>query len=386
MLEIENVSVTFSEKPVFSNLSLKVSQKERLSVIGRNGSGKSTLALALTGVIPDFVPAKLFGKLILPNSGIILQNPSSQFFAMSVSDELGEKGMDLAKKLGLGYLFDRNVFQLSEGEKQKINLLANLSFDHDLLFLDEPLELLDPKEVLRFRKLIEGVDDRAIVWFDKQDPNFVGAKKFFLGDSKLVEFPKVKKNIRGGCVLEADFNVELSNFSLSAALCLKEGEKVAFIGSNGSGKSTVLKALAGILPFNGTISSKLPITFAPQNPSHIFFKNTVKEELSVPENVSKLGLQDLVSLSPMHLSKGQQKLLSVASISSNAVAILDEPTTWLDSYNRALVYKFISESQQSMVIATHDPDLLSYCDKIFFVEGGVVSECSNIMVNRFFQG
>ena len=93
----------------------------------------------------------------------------------------------------------------------------------------------------------------------------------------------------------------------------------------------------------------------------------------------------LLSSSPCSLSKGQQKLLSVASLSSGAIGLLDEPTTWLDSFNRSLVYNFISDCPDAMVIATHDKRLLSYCDRVFLVEGGVLKECSSTMASRFFQ-
>jgi len=85
------------------------------------------------------------------------------------------------------------------------------------------------------------------------------------------------------------------------------------------------------------------------------------------------------------LSKGQQKMLSIATIITKDIALLDEPTTWLDSENKAMTYKFITESQQSMVIATHDKDLLRYCDRVFLIKGGEMQECSSTAVNRFFR-
>ena len=383
MLELNDVSVAFSGKQVFSNVCFKLGEGERLSVIGRNGSGKSTLAFLLSGVIPDFIPAAVSGMFSSSGSGIVLQNPGSQFFAMSVLDELGENGLALAKKLGLADLLDRNVFQLSEGEKQKVNLVANLSFDHSLLFLDEPLELLDPGECIRFRKIIEGVDDRSIVWFDKIDPLLSGSKNFFLGALQEAHFPGFVSRAGGEVVLEADFSTRVP--VLEASFSVMRGEKIALIGSNGSGKTSLLKALAGIIPFEGRVSSKSGVSFAPQNPGHVFFKDTVAEEIFAMENAFRLGLSGLLSSSPSSLSKGQQKLLAVASLLPGKIGLLDEPTTWLDPFNRSLVYRFVSESPDAMVIATHDETLLSYCDRVFVVEGGVVKECSSMMASRFFQ-
>jgi len=385
MIKLKNFSVAFGSKPVLKNLNLQVPKGAQFAVLGSNGSGKTTLALALAGVMPDFVQARVSGKALCLKPGLIMQDPSPQFFAMTVKEELGSRGIALAKKFGLSNLLERSVFQLSEGEKQKINLVANLSFKPECLLLDEPLELLDPVEAARFREMLAKAKGKTLVWFDKIDPGLPKARKFFLNKQKKVWLPEKKTGIKPGLAMRVDFSVQRNSFYLDAKFGLRHGEKIALIGRNGCGKTTVLKAIAGIERFKGNVSLHKPVSLAPQNPSHLFFNETAEAELVELKNAAKLGIKGLLKQNPNSLSKGQQKMLSVATISPSTIALLDEPTTWLDSGNKATVYKFITESQQPMVIATHDKDLLHYCDRVFLIKGGEMQECSNTAVNRFFR-
>ncbi|MBN1940577.1 MAG: hypothetical protein JW772_00180, partial [Candidatus Diapherotrites archaeon] len=88
---------------------------------------------------------------------------------------------------------------------------------------------------------------------------------------------------------------------------------------------------------------------------------------------------------PSKLSRGQQKLVSIATLVPNSLMLLDEPTTWLDAENKAVVYNFINNAPEAMIIATHDRKLLDYCDKIFLIEKGAVEECSITRANQFFR-
>jgi energy-coupling factor transport system ATP-binding protein len=180
MIELKNVSISFKEKPVIKNFSLQVRKGEFVSIIGKNGSGKSTLALLMAGIIPKIVPAKIKGKIsVRGKTGLILQNPSSQFFSMTVKEELGKIN---AKKFNLQSLINKSVFQLSEGEKQKINLISNISNNVEILLLDEPLELLDPKECQNFLNLLKNQwrKGKTIIWFDKDETFVKESRKIFL--------------------------------------------------------------------------------------------------------------------------------------------------------------------------------------------------------------
>lgn len=386
MICLESFSIGFGKRTVLNNFSLRLGKKERVMVIGNNGSGKTTLAFFLAGVIPNFISARVSGNVnISENVSLVMQNPSTQFISMTVQEELA--GIKCGK-FGVGHLFHKNVFELSEGEKQKINLVSNLLSNPDLLLLDEPIELLDPMEAKRFTGLISKISGPSIIWLDKADLKLRGFGKISLGGSKAKSFPKKRVSQIGKTVLDASFNFSQNGFFLDCPnLKLGAGEKVALIGYNGSGKTTVLKAVAGLLKTSGQIDRKMPVSFAPQNPSHLFFRNTVLEEVGCSENIETLGIRHLLLENPSTLSKGQQKLVSIASLKPGTIALFDEPTTWLDDANKSLVYEFINGSNQPMLIATHDRSLLDYCDRILMVEANKgVKECSSTAVNRFFQG
>jgi energy-coupling factor transport system ATP-binding protein len=387
MIKLENFSLAFKGKKVIQNLDLHIGMNKQIAIIGTNGSGKTSLAFFIAGIIPDFIPAQISGKYELPAKiSLLMQNPSNQFFAMSVKEELGEKGIFLAKKLQAGHLLERNVFELSEGEKQKLNLIANLAFEPEALLLDEPLELLDPVEANRFRQVLQGIRGKTIVWFGKENNFDSRTKKFFLQKPKKVFLPKKKKNIGKEIILEANFKIQKPVPGLSADFALCKGEKIAIIGKNGSGKTTLLKTIAGLNKFSGKLLLKKKVSFAPQNPSHLFFNETVEEELFDKTNAHLLGISHLLKRAPDKLSRGQQKLVSIAAIRPNTIALLDEPTTWLDPENKAVVYNFINNSKDAMIISSHDKKLLDYCDKVFIVEKKELNKCSNITANRFFQG
>jgi len=384
MLEVHKLSISFGKRQAVSDFNLLAAAGERIAVIGGNGSGKTTIALFLAGVIPEFIHAKASGRFAANGKiGLVMQNPDSQFLSLTVRDEL--QGMRL-NKFSLQHLLGRNVFELSEGEKQKINLISNILQECDILLLDEPLELLDPFEARNFMQLINGIKGKTIVWFDKSSEFVNDWKKIYLGKFRKVPGPKKKQREKGGIVLWANFSASLNGFALKKIkMQLHQGEKIAIIGANGSGKSTVLKAIAGALKVKGKINSTMPFSFAPQNPTNLFFEETVEAELLSNENAALLGIQHLLKENPVRLSKGQQKMASIASITPGTIALLDEPTTWLDNENKSAVYSFINGSSQPMVIATHDWQQLQYCDKIFIMHGGELRQCSDTTANRFFQ-
>jgi len=244
---------------------------------------------------------------------------------------------------------------------------------------------LDPIEAARFRELLAKAKGKTLIWFDKDNPDLPKAKKFFLSKQRELKLPEKKSGVKTGLVVRAEFSVQRNGFYLNAKFDLRQGEKIALIGRNGCGKTTVLKAIAGIEKSSGKIKVQEPVSLAPQNPSHLFFNETAEAELVEPKNATKLGIESLLKQNPNILSKGQQKMLSIATIRGKGIALLDEPTTWLDSENKAMVYRFISESQQPMVIATHDKNLLRYCDRVFLIKGGEMRECSSTTANRFFR-
>jgi len=384
LIKARNLSISFNGKTVFKSFEFSLREKQFLVVIGPNGSGKTTLGLLLAGLIPEFIKAEIYGTYTISGkTGMLMQNPSPQFFALTVKEEIGAA---LPQGVGIEELWEKSVFELSEGEKQRVNLIANLCNGMDTLILDEPLELLDPFQANRFLKIIKSFKGKkTILWLDK-DQGFVESEgKIFLGKS-LQKFPKRRKHSIGKKLLQAEFSIKREGFeSNNINLKLYEGEKVALIGLNGSGKTTLLKAIAGLVPIKGIVELQSNFSFSPQNPDHIFFENSVQQEIGSMQRMRFFGLQQLAKNFPERLSKGQKKLLSLASLQQGQLYLLDEPTTWLDVENKATVYNWINNSREAFLVATHDRKLLDYCDRVLLIEGGELKECSSTTVKRFFR-
>ncbi|MBU0758616.1 MAG: ATP-binding cassette domain-containing protein [Nanoarchaeota archaeon] len=391
MLDLENVTIRFDEKEIVTDFSLKVRKDQFIGVVGKNGSGKSSLAYYVAGVIPEHIPAIVTGKkMTRERPGLILQNPSSQFLSLSVKEELS--GTEYSN-FEIDHLIGKSVYELSEGEKQKINLIANLGRS-DFLILDEPLELLDPLSANTFMKFIKGSKKKTILWFDKNEKYLSGADEVItlstLRNKKILK----KKRILGTRVIVASFNYKKEDFSLdSIEFSAKKGEIVSIIGNNGSGKSTLLRIIGGITKAEGTIKTK-KISYSIQNPVHSLFSETVEKELMLSTNkmveiqrvCEVLGIIPLLKNDPSQLSKGQQKLVSIASsfLGSGEILLLDEPTTWLDEDNKHRFFQLVNETKKTVILSTHDQDVVNFSDRNYIIENGRLSECSSTKADQFF--
>ena len=194
---------------------------------------------------------------------------------------------------------------------------------------------------------------------------------------------------------------------------IKKGEKIAFIGGNGSGKSTMFLCLNGVLrPRSGNIyyedkqieytrkglldlRSKVQIVF--QDPDNQLFSASVYEEISfgifnlgigekvverkVNEVIRELEIEPFVNKPTHFLSGGQKKRVSIADIlvMDPEVIILDEPTSALDPKYTNVVNNLIdelTENGKTVILSTHDVNqALKWADRIFvFMDGEIVKE------------
>ena len=153
-------------------------------------------------------------------------------------------------------------------------------------------------------------------------------------------------------------------------LAVPRGVQVAVVGPNGSGKTTLLKILAGLLkPDEGAVEvgggrhQPGEVLYAHQEP--VVLRGTVLDNLSLCpsldwEIVEVLGLKPLLRERAAKLSGGYKKLVTIARVAAcrPAVALLDEPTAFLDKEKRAAVRTVIEELTRggsAVVWTTHYP-------------------------------
>ncbi len=156
------------------------------------------------------------------------------------------------------------------------------------------------------------------------------------------------------------------------AFSVNEGEKIGLIGINGTGKSTLLKIVAGLEePDRGTVvrSRGLDIRYLPQNPEFDPKDNVIQAvlkdnqghdhvwdiESQAKSMLNKLGITEQEALMGT-LSGGQKKRVALASVllSTAKLLILDEPTNHLDSSMADWLEEYLKKFKGALLMITHD--------------------------------
>ena len=191
------------------------------------------------------------------------------------------------------------------------------------------------------------------------------------------------------------------------SLTVYKNEIFSVLGSNGSGKTTALNCISGLLkPYSGKIkifNKKIReyknnslyincLSMMPQDIGTVFLKNTVREELEevgALKNDLPFDLSCLYDRHPYDISGGEQQLLALAKALSSKpeLLILDEPTKGLDNCFKkqfASVLESLKENGVTVVIVTHDVEFASdVSDRCAFLfRGRVVSEEAS---HKFFE-
>lgn len=174
MIDIKNVSYSYSGINALKDVSLHIGKGEAVALMGSNGSGKSTLLKLLNGIIsPDSGVYKFdnevithkklqdpkFSKQFHQKIGFVFQNSETQLFCADVYDEIafGPRQMGLSESdiekrvsdcldlLGIQDFRNRQPYHLSGGEKRKVAIACVLALNPEVLVLDEPMNGLDPR-------------------------------------------------------------------------------------------------------------------------------------------------------------------------------------------------------------------------------------------------
>ena len=146
MIQLENVTKSFGERTIFSDVTFKILDGEKIGIVGKNGAGKSTLLKIMTGA-EEFDSGNIFG-LRKEDIGYAEQIPNFTQKNLLAEVLRGEVQDFQAKKIlfGLGFTetdLSKNPNDFSGGEKAKISLAKSLIEEPRILFLDEPTNHLD---------------------------------------------------------------------------------------------------------------------------------------------------------------------------------------------------------------------------------------------------
>jgi energy-coupling factor transport system ATP-binding protein len=240
-LSFKNFSFVYgndkTKLPAVSNISFKLNQGEVMILAGPSGSGKSTLSYAMNGIIPWRLKGFMKGEVEIFDKSIwgynfmelsrmvslVKQNPLEQLVTFTVKDEIAfglenlkypEKEIEdriqsISKFMGIYHLLDREVDQLSGGQKQLVILSSFLVMEPQILILDEPIAFLDQKSesllLNRLKKLARSSEfDLTIIIIEHRLSRVMD-----FADKIIVLDDKGKIKLQGNVfeVLERDFDI-----------------------------------------------------------------------------------------------------------------------------------------------------------------------------------
>lgn len=177
IITIEHLKYKYpnTDRLVLDDISLSIEKGEFIGIIGKNGAGKSTLSQAIIGLVPQFYHGAYGGSVIVDGRdaatvpvgelceyvGLVFQNPFNQLSGardtvygevafglqnLSVErEEMKARVERVMKQLDIWQYRDRNPFDLSGGQMQRVALAGVLVMQPEVIILDEPTSQLDPQ-------------------------------------------------------------------------------------------------------------------------------------------------------------------------------------------------------------------------------------------------
>ncbi len=397
-----------TEKLALNDISIEIEKGEFIGIAGRNGAGKSTLGQAIIGLVPRFYNGAYGGRVevkgicvedtpveeMCENVGLIFQNPFNQLSgaAETVFNEVAyglqnlgtdpavirERVQKVLKRLDIWEFRDRNPFELSGGQMQRVAIASILCMEPDIIILDEPTSQLDPQGTEEVFKVVDDLTDTGITIImieqklekmasycdriilmdegrvvDFDTPEKIFAREDIAGKLFRADELKPEKRNPGNVpeIREEIFRVENLDFYYTEGTDIfqklnltLDNRPTAIIGQNGAGKTTLVRLLKGLLkPVGGRISfrgediSKKTVAaladkvgYVFQNPDDQIFKYKVLDETMFgPLNIGMgedrareeslkalelMGLKGREDVNPYDLELYERKMTAIASV------------------------------------------------------------------------
>ena len=458
LLKVDNLAVTTpgSTTALVGPLNFELAAGEKLGIIGESGSGKSLTALSIMGLLPDGVRAsgsvtvdghEVVGARdarIRPLRGktmaMVFQEPMSALDPlMRVGKQLAQAGVrDAATALEEVELdadiASRFPHQLSGGQRQRVLIAMAMAGHPDLLICDEPTTALDATTqdgVLRVIERVTKARGTALVFIThdlgvirRMCPNVLVMHQGAVVESGPTErvltqpeHPYTRTLIASSrppelslspATAEEDALVTLRGVSkvhgAHAALDgidlrVHHGERLGIVGGSGSGKTSLLKLIAGLdQPTSGDIDVRGRVQMVFQDPQgslnpRLKVWKSIAE--AIPGNLGKadkraraaaaleeVGLPaDSLDRFPHEFSGGQRQRISIARALCGEPDILlaDEAVSALDMSVRAQVLELlagvIAKRKLTLLFVTHDLAVVRHlCDSVAVLDRGRLIE------------
>lgn len=435
--------------PTLRKVSGNIPAGRCVVLCGGSGCGKSTLLRCINGLIPQFYEGELTGFCRLDGqdtanlsigeigelAASVFQDPRSQFFTVNSSNEVAfglenhglpqEKIRDRVDKafrtFHLEHLKNRNVYELSSGERQLISILSAWAMDTDIFLLDEPTANLDFAATQQLKNILLELkkqgktlllsEHRLYYLADIADEYWIMANgeikhKYTAEEAKALlplqlhtlclrtldleqitvsERPPQPENMpQALSVSNLRYEYGRKNRAILSdvnfSVC--EHEIVGLVGANGCGKTTLGKLIAGLYRSTGGEISlfgkaqkpkqlQKQVLFIMQEAEFQFFTNSVLHELQYGHKITaefekktetllkSMDMWECRDRHPFSLSGGQMQRLTLmmAYLSDKPIVILDEPTAGQDAESLKRCAKLIREMGKEKTVLIITHDL-----------------------------
>ena len=435
--------------PTLRKVSGNIPAGRCVVLCGGSGCGKSTLLRCINGLIPQFYEGELTGFCRLDGqdtadlsigeigelAASVFQDPRSQFFTVNSSNEVAfglenhglpqEKIRDRVDEafqtFHLEHLKNRNVYELSSGERQLISILSAWAMDTDIFLLDEPTANLDfaatqqlKNILLKLKKqgktlllsehrlyyLADIADEYWIMANGEIKHKYTAEKAKALLPLQLHTLSLRTLDLEQITVSERSPQPENMPQALSVSnLRYEYGRKnrailsdvnfsvctheiVGLVGANGCGKTTLGKLIAGLYHSTGGEISlfgkaqkpkqlQKQVLFIMQEAEFQFFTNSVLHELQYGHKITaefekktetllkSMDMWECRDRHPFSLSGGQMQRLTLmmAYLSDKPIVILDEPTAGQDAESLKRCAELIREMGKEKTVLIITHDL-----------------------------
>ena len=496
ILTVKNMSHGFGDRAIFEDVSFRLLKGEHIGLIGANGEGKSTFMNIITNkLMPDE------GKVIWSNNVRVgyldqhgtltkglsirealrgafkylfdLENEMNELYGKmgemdeeqmnkalertaTIQDMLDNNGFyvidakveEVAKGLGLtGIGLDRDVTDLSGGQRTKVLLAKLLLENPDILLLDEPTNYLDEEHIEWLKRYLQSYENAFILIshdipflnsvinliyhvenrkltryvgdynefqriyeankkqleaaYERQQQEVADLKDFIarnkarvattgmararqkkLDKMEMIELaaekPKPEFNFKSGrtsgkTIFEArDLVIGYdSPLTKPLNLTMERGQKIALVGSNGLGKSTLLKSLMGLIkPISGEVEKGdyQLLGYFEQEIKDANYNTCIEEvwqdfpsmtQYEVRSALAKCGLTTKhIESKVCVLSGGEQAKVRLCKLINKEtnILILDEPTNHLDVDAKEELKRALKEYKGSILLVCHEPE------------------------------
>lgn len=229
IISIENLKYKYpdTEELALDGISLSIEKGEFIGIVGQNGAGKSTLCQAMIGLVPQFYHGA-YGGIVRVNErladqvpvqemcedvGLIFQNPFNQLSGAKDTvygevayglqnlgverEEMKSRVEKVLKQLDIWQYRDRNPFDLSGGQMQRVAIASILVMQPEVIILDEPTSQLDPEgteEVFRVVDQLSKTGKTIIMVEQKLEKMAAYCDRLILmHDGKVVDFDTPQK-------------------------------------------------------------------------------------------------------------------------------------------------------------------------------------------------